>query len=436
MTQKNSKIVFAFQEIRNKYLISNQGIYLGKYLETLDARTVVVERDYVDKDYLIDYSKFYARSFKCYERFTIRLHFFSKNFSEEDFKKMLASGNVDQLMKEYCGFVVIKPISDRDDKPLIGRTILKTYPKEINHGKRHFLTEKHHVSLYGILLDMDSLPYKTQDIAVGACATTAMWVSLYPLNKLFNVPLYSSYEITEKSVTLPSEFRSFPSEGLSFGQMINFIKSIGLDTEIINVEHKRSEEIDSLISAAVTSYLNCGLPIIVELALKKDNKIYGHHATVISGYRISSSDHIEEFYVHDDQIGPYSKAIPTKDLAKWKNEWITKYGYSELRVQKLLIPVYPKIRLSFSRIYAKFAIIKQRYASNDVNVNLLLEQVNSYKSFILKSSVKNKNEVLVSPVPRFLWIIRISFTGKPARDILFDGTSVIPKIIRYVDFQF
>jgi len=438
MSHEDSKIVLTLREASDNYLTSKEGIYLSNYLDHLDTRTAVVEKEYVDKGYLIDYSRFYARAFKSYERFTTRLHFFSVDFSEDDFKKMLLSSNTDQLKEEYLGFTVIKPVVNHKNKPLVGRTILKTYPEEINHEKRYFITEKYHVSLYGVPLEINGLPYKTQDIAVGACATTAIWVSLYPLNKLFGISLYSSYEITEKSVTLPAEIRSFPSEGLTFNQMINFIKSLGLDVEIINIEKASPEQKNSIISTAVKSYLNCRLPILVGLTLKKDEiDPPEYHAVVICGYRADAYGDIKEFYVHDDQIGPYSRTIPKDSLAEWENEWITRRGYSKLTVNKLLIPVYPKIRLSFLRIYRYFSRIKEEYPY--LKFDLLLEQINSYKEFIIKNSIENKEELLFSSMPRFLWIIRGTVSDETKKDVLFDvlfdGTSIFPRIIKRVYFK-
>lgn len=70
---------------------SPQAQYIIDYLiDTLIAKTCIIENEYVDKDYLIDYSGFFARSFERIERFTKRIHFFSNSFSQEDFEQSIS----------------------------------------------------------------------------------------------------------------------------------------------------------------------------------------------------------------------------------------------------------------------------------------------------------------------------------------------------------
>ena len=77
---------------------------------------------------------------------------------------------------------------------------------------------------------------------MGACATIACWISLFPLVSLFGVQTQSPIEVTEKSVSFPADCRNFPSEGLSLYQMKNYFNSIGLETEFIKPEEFRSSD--------------------------------------------------------------------------------------------------------------------------------------------------------------------------------------------------
>ncbi len=219
-------IVYPFNQIKDKLGGSFQANYIYDYLSEINAKTVVIEENYIDKDYLIDYAKFYARSFNTDEKFTRRLHFFSEDFSNYDFQKILTNGKnegFEKLNNCYLGFVVMKPINDEFGFPLIGRTILKTYDTEVNpgHEYRVYNTDIHKASLFGIPLKIDSLPFQTQDKAVGACATTACWIALHPLSALFGTQRESPFEVTEKSVSFTSlEERNFPNTpGLSLLQM-------------------------------------------------------------------------------------------------------------------------------------------------------------------------------------------------------------------------
>jgi predicted patatin/cPLA2 family phospholipase len=66
--------------------------YLFAYLshEDIEAKTLVIENYYIDKDYLLDYSNYYSRSFNDISKFTKRVHIFSEEFGEDDFENLLS----------------------------------------------------------------------------------------------------------------------------------------------------------------------------------------------------------------------------------------------------------------------------------------------------------------------------------------------------------
>jgi hypothetical protein len=59
--------------------------YLDGYFQHMDVSTVLVERFYVDRDYLEDFAAYYVRCFEPYRRHCSRLHFFCSVFDERDF---------------------------------------------------------------------------------------------------------------------------------------------------------------------------------------------------------------------------------------------------------------------------------------------------------------------------------------------------------------
>ena len=214
---------------------TNQASYLIQYLQNLEAKTYILEEEYVDKDYMIDFQKFYARSFEKIGKFTKRIHFFNEKFDEKDFQKALESNDkevINTLKRSYLGFTVVKPLRGADGNKLIGRTLLKTYPEEVDDEMRIFIKKKYTASLFGIPLEIESLPFQAQDQGVSACATIALWSALHPLSDIFEIKRDSPAEITEIATSLPFS-RKFPSSGLTFEQMINYIQSLGLDTEVI-----------------------------------------------------------------------------------------------------------------------------------------------------------------------------------------------------------
>lgn len=50
--------------------------YVASYLQHIEAKTLIVEYDYVDADYLDDFSNYYVKSFAEITKRCRRLHFF------------------------------------------------------------------------------------------------------------------------------------------------------------------------------------------------------------------------------------------------------------------------------------------------------------------------------------------------------------------------
>jgi hypothetical protein len=126
------KLVEIFREnspaSKEMILGKNHPDYFNKYLKSDDigVKTIVVEHDYIDRDFLEDFSGYYVRCFSDYKRKCTRLHFFSEKFQQADFDLFLEQFDPDfknKLEKSYLGFIVIKPLP----QTIIGRTCLKTY---------------------------------------------------------------------------------------------------------------------------------------------------------------------------------------------------------------------------------------------------------------------------------------------------------------------
>ncbi|WP_197018526.1 hypothetical protein, partial [Methanoculleus sp. MH98A] len=352
---------------------------------------------------------------------------------------------------------VLKPIKDINGHNLIGKTLLTPYPIKDGEEERVYLKSSVNVSLFGVNLKIKSTPFQVQDVAVGACATIACWTSLFPLTNLFGISAYSPSEVTEKSVAFPSDSRNFPSDGLTIMQMKNYFNSIGLETDFIDprklVDYEKYTDNDDIVADAVRAHLHLGLPIIAGLELINSGVPVGYHAAVITGYKHKNGI-LTELYAHDDTIGPYCYVKPnsTGKLHSWVNEWLNS-GFEEVQVQRLLIPIYPKIRLSFSRIYDLYlrykhtseVQIKSGNLAKETKVELFLTDIKAYKKFLsgmsFSTTFKDKTVVdkvttLCKPFPRFIWVFRFQCYGTPHYDYIFDGTSVYPDQVADITYNY
>jgi hypothetical protein len=472
--------IFVYPFSHSKKILGSSDVcnYLNNYLKKRKTKTVIIENEYVDKDFMIDYSNFYSRAFKPIKKTTTRYHFFNQKISSEEFFSGLSSDDTDilknKLKDSYLGFVIKKPIESANPLRynLVGRTLLETYDKRDGAEERVYVKDSYNISLCGIPLTVESLPYQQHDFGVGACATTACWISLFPLSKLFGIPTLSPSEVTEKSVFFPSDCRNFPSDGLTIHQMKTYFNSMGLETEIIKPNDLEEDKNYDIVADIVKAYIQMNIPIIAGLAIVPKNLVsesteshghdkisetFDHHAVVISGYRHHKRV-VKELYVHDDAFGPYCYIEPVGNFTKWQCRW-PEYEDSIFLVNRLLIPIYPKIRLNFSFIYAEYQHLRNELdldihhglQRKKTSIEFLLFEIKKYKNFLLDKKIKFLTEIkegnkiktsenlkidfLTKSLPHFIWVIRYNYNGLPEHDRIYDGTDTLPNLIGHINYN-
>jgi len=219
---------------RSEVSKKQQLTYLCNYLEVdhIDAKTIVVENEYIDRHYLEDYSEYYARCFPSHPRQCSRLHFFRSEFSESQF--LTALGSNDRAFGEhflsgpsYLGFAVIRPIPHT----ILARVCLRPYSAFNNHPRDYrVITRKNEVSLFGFTLSVDAAPFIEQDKVVSACATSALWTIFSTCPEHMGVMAPSPSAITKAaSHAAGAETRTFPTTGLTTVQVATTLKHYGLE---------------------------------------------------------------------------------------------------------------------------------------------------------------------------------------------------------------
>jgi len=340
-------------------------IYFKEYFAALDARTIVVEKNYIDHDYLEDYSGYYARCFSDYQRKCTRLHFFQNEFSESRFTDLLTNSGDEKfanaIRDAYLGFIVAKPLP----QTVIGRTCLKTYSAD--NGRRNFCTRTYDANLFGFPLSVETLAFQEQDTEAAACATSALWTAFHGTSKLFDHPIPSPVEITKSATVLGEHLtRSLPAtDGLTANQMAKAIRGVQLEPTMVGVED------EYVLKSTLYSYLPLGIPILMTLALVNVSEpsnptMIGFHAVTITGFSlgkepeahdsnfVTRASRIDKLYAHDDQVGPYSrmvfdgiKVVLDRQYNSISTSWGSSDGAATFRAvpRIFLIPVYHKIRI-------------------------------------------------------------------------------------------
>lgn len=274
-----------------------------RHLITVNVRSYLIESRYIDRDYSSDYRRFYAQTFRTYERHCKRVHFFAEDIASV-LGKPTWTERRDELQKtsgrSYLGFCVVRPLPGAP----IGRTILKAAGAQLA-GVESAVTCRAaaRANLLGAELDVVGTSFMQQDSRVGACAQVAIWIGARHMHLRHKYDWLSVADITRLAQpTTSEEATSLPagSDFLTSERMIRAINEMGFQPLCFQ---------DQNIGAAILPYVESGLPVILGL---QANQSLGHAVTVVGRVFAKRStptseaiDYVPAFIVHDDQAGPY-----------------------------------------------------------------------------------------------------------------------------------
>ena len=437
--------------------------YFEGYCNDIGVRTIIVENEYIDHDFLEDFSAYYVRCFSHYDRNCTRLHFFSIDFNNEIFEELLKSSpdariTSDALKTAYLGFVVIKPIP----QTVIGSTCLKTYPRV---ERRYFpIIRSYKANLFGIELDVESLAFQEQDKVVAACATSALWSVFQGTGIHFQHTIPSPVEITRAATErLPTETRVLPSQGLSTAMMAHAIRNVGLEPYLVNVGN------EYVLKSTVYAYLRGGIPMILGVELwnrsNDSHSSMGFHAVAATGFSLGGdaptpygdtqfslrASRVDKLYVHDDQVGPFARmefdgteitvgqnnSGEDQTVSSLSTAWVNSNGNARALPTTLLIPLYHKIRIPFGVIHDAVmwfdAFIESQKEllpvpfEGRIEWDIYLTTNNELKAEIQKSNIAEGEyyrDLLLQGMPRFLWRATALHNNTSLMDLIFDATDI------------
>jgi hypothetical protein len=421
--------------------------YLFNYLKAIKAGTLVVEAGYIDGDYLEDFATYYVRCFKQYASRCRRLHFFEGEWSQEVIEAIALGddANLERFQQSYRGFIVRRPLPEA----IIGRTQLATY--EADNGRRRYTAVRtYHAHLLGIQLSIKSLPFQEQDTVTAACATVAIWSALNQVSGMFGTPAPRPALITRSAASVQRAGRPIPSHGLNVEQICSAVTASGLEPEVFNVTP------ETPLPSLLYAYLSYRVPVV--LGVEVEGR--GLHAVTLAGYSLLDKRHlttetgpsvkyhnmiglrINEFYAHDDQIGPFSRlnVKPSFSSATGRTfpitlegSWTDPVANKQLALYPfvVIIPVYHKIRVTFLDV--------QKWISRISRVSVLVVTDQSLYEWDTRLTDTNRVKVWARSVgsgrswqrqlildqhPRFMWQATLRVAGTDCLDLLIDATDM------------
>lgn len=479
---------------RYNLLYNPRVCYIDEYLRKLGVKTVVIENDYIDRNFIDDYCGYYAKCFKNYPKKCKRLLFFNERFNQDSlFDAALNPSSESRyiIQSSFCGSAVLRPIPGAH----LGNVCLSTYPPEAGKQRVFPLLRPYKAHFMGLDLEVMSVAFQEQDNVISACATSALWSAFHCLSALHAHDVPSPFQITQnahKILIEPGEYNVL-DKGLFPSQMAAAIADEGYSPLLNGCKSK------SFLKAVCRAYLNVRQPVILGISLAyeneedhtgcgKKNYIVGEHSVTVTGYRIKQdlppvystgqildpadtayhndirliSSNIDKFYAHDDQIGPFASLI---DRSEYWQRLETRWNYYkdpkdpiDASVNLLIIPSNKKIRIRFPLIFNFIARCNRqlKIVWNKLGRSLVwdprLFTIADFKRRIANrqyfeaDSDDLRFKVLSIRLPRFIWIVDLwQFNGNTKEQLLttfiFDATDMesadyLCAVVHHSDFSY
>jgi hypothetical protein len=279
------------------------------------VKGVLVEYDYIDKDYRSTFYGYYAKKGRRYRSDCVRLHFFDETVSFDPSTMAMRSGDgssQDQLSDHYFGFIVLRPTL----VATIGRSLLS--PKIRRGAKGRTISAGHKVHLLGYKLVVHGFPSMDQHIDIAVCAHVACWSVLRHYSQRY--PQHG--EVLLHEVTRMAHHFDpgglVPSYGLAIDEAERVFHAAGTYPLVVQ-KGKRPSDV-SLFYSQLLAYLESGFPLFVSMTTDPHAPVPIGHAVVVIGK--AWDDHPVVMEPHDGSPAPIplgSKApAPAPALRAWQ----------------------------------------------------------------------------------------------------------------------
>jgi hypothetical protein len=271
------------------------------------VKGVLIEENYVDKDYRSTYYNFYAAKGQRYRSDCVRLHFFDETVSFDDKNSKLACAD-QRLGDHYFGYMVLRPTGIAT----IGRSVVS--PDVRSGASRFIITAQHKVHVLGYKLLIEGFPSMDQHVDIAVCAHAACWSILSHYSERHTT--YREY-LTHDITTMAHEFNPgglIPSRGLQVSHAERVFQKAGTFPIVV----ARRLASDPSFPRQLIAYVESGFPLFAAMHGRQ-------HAIAVVGYDWRSPtpltpglryawDEVQSLSVVDDNQLPYL-TIPVSGAA-------------------------------------------------------------------------------------------------------------------------
>ena len=270
---------------------------------SLRVAGVLIERDYIDKDYRSTFYAYYAKMGRAYREDCARLHFFEAGVGYDEATSRLISltSTLDvNLAGKYFGFIVLRPTHHAT----IGRSILSP---DIRKGARgNAIQGEHEVHLLGNKLKVWGFPSMAQHGDISICGHVCCWSILRHYSECFAQHREWLLQDVSKLASTFDPGGLLPGLGITTLSAKNILHAAGTYPLLIRKGDDRE-----LFYVQFLAYLESGFPLFVTMADEQ-------HAIVANGYAWKEPpneppfigthawEQVESILVVDDNALPYT----------------------------------------------------------------------------------------------------------------------------------
>lgn len=296
---------------------------------------ILVEYEYIDKDYRSTYYQFYAKKGRTYREDCVRLHFFDADVGYDEATTNLTWPG-ERLDDHYFGFTVLRPTI----VGTIGRSILSP---DIRAGARgHAIQAQHRVHLLGHRLSIWGFPSMSQHNDISVCAHVSCWAILRHYSERF--PQHR--ELLLHDITMmASQFDPggiTPALGLNIYEAERIFQAAGTYPLIVG----KQEDDKGRFYAQMLAYLESGFPLFAALNSQQHAIVLAGHAWSTSPASLPFADshastQVDSYLAIDDNLLPYA-CVPMTPIAPVPPV-SGQANYSAEEIDAFIVPLPEKI---------------------------------------------------------------------------------------------
>ena len=365
------------------------------------VKAVLIERNYIDKDYRSTYYHYYTKKGQHYRADCVRLHFFDQTVTfEENLLKLRCADN--RLEDHYFGYMVLRPTG----LATIGRCVLSADVRSGASGS--VITAPHNVHLLGYELTVEGFPSMDQHVDISVCSHAACWSILRHYSESYSV--YREF-LTHDITMMTQEFNPgglVPSKGLQVSHAERVFQEAGA----FPVHVARAGTMDLSFYRQLDAYVESGFPLFAAMHRRGHAiAIVGHAwqaptATTVPGMRYAW-DEVKSLVVVDDNHLPYL-SIPRTSGPPYSGEDID--AFIVALPEKVFYPADAVDRLAptLFRLGGLIGLPPQ----NETIIRYFITTGSQLRSFVRDKESefdpKLLETIMTLPFAQYVWIVELA----------------------------